>query len=265
MFRRQRSENAIPLIVEEEYNNGYTKSIRYINWSPTEVNSLSSFPNRPPYLTMEKIEKMTNKFQLMDLERNYDDFLERNQQLLLLYDIIDDYLEIRDAITIKLCRMRRFEKMKKYKNCQIKDKETKMVDYHNSYYQSLLPIELKLTRSQIREGYVAYPNEPKEFKCGCTTIKYFVPCCKRASAEKSCMETTGNKKRVPDLKLTAYCTEHTFLKQEEESLQLDLVKIKKELSAIKRQSNSLDFEDYKNSISKTPKKRRVSRFPWKNV
>ena len=252
MFRRQRSENSIPLIIKEEYNNGYTKSIRYINWSPSEINSLRSFPNRPPYLTMEKIEKMTNKFQLMDLERNYDEFLERNQQLLLLYDIIDDYLEIRDAITIKLCRMRRFEKLKKYKT---KDKETKMVDYHNRYYQSLLPIELKLTRSQIREGYVAYPNEPKEFKCGCTTIKYFVP--------KT--ETNYNKKQVPDIKLYSYCICHDFLKKEEVNLQLDLEKIKKELSAIKRQSNSLDFEDYKNSISKNPKKRRVSRFPWKNM
>ena len=252
MFRRQRSENSIPLIIKEEYNNGYTKSIRYINWSPSEINSLRSFPNRPPYLTMEKIEKMTNKFQLMDLERNYDEFLERNQQLLLLYDTIDDYLEIRDAITIKLCRMRRFEKIKKYKT---KDKETKMIDYHNRYYQSLLPIELKLTRSQIREGYVAYPNEPKEFKCGCTAIKYFVP--------KT--ETKCNKKTLPDIKLYSYCICHDFLKKEEVNLQLDLEKIKKELSAIKRQSNSLDFEDYKNSISKNPKKRRVSRFPWKNV
>ena len=258
MFRRQRSENSIPLIIKEEYNNGYTKSIRYINWSPSEINSLRSFPNRPPYLTMEKIEKMTNKFQLMDLERNYDEFLERNQQLLLLYDIIDDYLEIRDAITIKLCRIRRFEKLKKYKT---KDKETKMVDYHNRYYQSLLPIELKLTRSQIRDGYVAYPNEPKEFKCGCTAIKYFVPK-KRVSSET---ETPGYKKTIPDIKLFAYCKGHGFLKQEEETLEQDLVKIKKELSAIKRQSNSLDFEDYKNSISKNPKTRRVSRFPWKNV
>jgi hypothetical protein len=260
MFRRQRSENSIPLIVEEEYNNGYTKKIRYSIWSPSELTSPRSFPNRPPCLTMEKIEKMNNKFQLMDLERNYDDFLEKNQQLLLLYDIIDDYLEIRDAITIKLCRIRRFEKLKKYKNSlakdsETKDKEIKIVEYSNSYYQSLLPIELKLKRSQIREGYVAYPNEPKEFKCGCTTIKYFVP--------KT--ETMCNKKTLPDIKLYSYCLCHDFLKKEEVNLQLDLEKITKELSAIKRQSNSLDFEDYKNSISKNPKKRRVSRFPWKNV
>jgi hypothetical protein len=85
---------------------------------------------------------------------------------------------------------------------------------------------------------------------------------KRVSTET---ETPGYKKTIPDIKLFAYCKGHGFLKQEEETLEQDLVKIKKELSAIKRQSNSLDFEDYKNSISKNPKTRRVSRFPWKNV
>jgi hypothetical protein len=141
--------------------------------------------------------------------------------------------------------------------------EGEVCEYNHSF-QSILPDDLKLTEKQKQSGYTPCPNEPKEFKCGCLTIKYYCQCyCKRVSA--ICKNPNCNEKTMPIIKLQYHCLNHCQLKRKEEYLEQELTKIKKELSDIKRQSNSLDFEDYKNSISKNPKRRRVSRFPWKNI
>jgi hypothetical protein len=64
-------------------------------------------PNSPPFIELHRIDKMTNKYYIEQLEQKYDKFLEKYCQLLLLYNIIDDYLEIRDALSIKLCDIER--------------------------------------------------------------------------------------------------------------------------------------------------------------
>ena len=60
----------------------------------------SNLPNAPPKLSIHIIQKMKNISILKDLENKYDDFLDKNMQLLLLYNVTEDYLELRDALTI---------------------------------------------------------------------------------------------------------------------------------------------------------------------
>ena len=72
------------------------------------------FTNPPPIIETNKISKITDKHFLLDLESKYDLFIEKNQQLLLLHDVIEDILEIRDAILLQIGRLNRIEK----KMCQ---------------------------------------------------------------------------------------------------------------------------------------------------
>lgn len=69
------------------------------------------FPNSPRILEIEKIDKITDKYFLIDLESKYDKFIVKNQHLLMLYDLIEDLLEIRDAILIRVGRLKRQELM----------------------------------------------------------------------------------------------------------------------------------------------------------
>ena len=69
------------------------------------------FPNSPRIYEIEKIHKITDKYFLIDLESKYDKFIQNNQQVLMLYDLIDDMLDIRDAILIRVGRLQRQERM----------------------------------------------------------------------------------------------------------------------------------------------------------
>lgn len=71
------------------------------------------FKTPPPIISFEKIEKITDKYFLIDMEAKYDKFIEKNLQLLLLYDFIEDLLEIRDAIILRIGRLNRQERMNK--------------------------------------------------------------------------------------------------------------------------------------------------------
>ena len=72
-------------------------------------------PNSPPHISLDKIKKMTNKYQLLELEKNYDEFLDKYIQLMLLYDNIDEYLETRDLITMRISQLERIERMEQRK------------------------------------------------------------------------------------------------------------------------------------------------------
>ena len=69
------------------------------------------FPNSPRILEIEKIHNITDKYFLIDLESKYDKFIVKNQHLLMLYDLIEDLLDIRDAILIRVGRLKRQELM----------------------------------------------------------------------------------------------------------------------------------------------------------
>ena len=82
----------------------------------SSMNSPSSLPNRPPPLSINMIEKMTNIPYLKQLEKKYDDFLDKNLQILMLYNVIEDYLEIRDALIVRISNLRRENNMSYYYN-----------------------------------------------------------------------------------------------------------------------------------------------------
>ena len=72
------------------------------------------FKNVPQVVDASKLDKITDKSFLMELEYQYDTFLETNLQLLELHNIIDELFNIRDAILIKLNRIKREEQIRKF-------------------------------------------------------------------------------------------------------------------------------------------------------
>jgi hypothetical protein len=76
------------------------------------VISPQNLPNSPPHISLEKIATINNKELLKKLEKKYDKFIEKNTHILNLHGIsVENYLEIRDALTIKILQMERIEKM----------------------------------------------------------------------------------------------------------------------------------------------------------
>jgi len=238
---------------------------------PSSTKILDDLPHSPPKVGLDTIEKMTDINMLSLLESRYDEFLEKNSQIMLLLyldNIIDEYIEIRNALTIRVSRLSREKQLNKHfaslrENFENMDVRKLHYCEYDHTHQSLLPEELQLTQQQILNGYIPCPNEPKEFKCGCLSIKYYSQCyCKTDS--DICDNLKCSEKYYPLIKLYSYCEFHKKLTQRLERLESETEKTRKELSAIKRQNNSLDYEDYKNSLSKN-KKRRISRLPWKNI
>jgi transcription elongation factor len=72
------------------------------------------FKNVPRIINPSKIDIITDIGYLSQLENKYDIFLEKNMQLLDLYNVIDDLLDIRDAITIQICRLKRKRRLSEY-------------------------------------------------------------------------------------------------------------------------------------------------------
>jgi hypothetical protein len=82
--------------------------IKVISSKDTE----SSLPNSPDILSLDKIGTMTNITQLKCLEKQYDDFIDKYSRILQLYDVIDKYLDIRDALTIRINKVLRERRLK---------------------------------------------------------------------------------------------------------------------------------------------------------
>ena len=82
----------------------------------SSMDSPSELPNRPPVLSVNSIQKMINIGKLKALEQLYDDFLDKNMQVLLLWNVVEDYLEIRDALTIRISKLKRENNLHFYAN-----------------------------------------------------------------------------------------------------------------------------------------------------
>ena len=67
------------------------------------------------YIDPIKIRTIRNKGYLMELEKQYDEFLDKNQQILMLLETIYDYLDVRDAIRLQVQRLEIEEKKEIYK------------------------------------------------------------------------------------------------------------------------------------------------------
>jgi hypothetical protein len=83
--------------------------------SPRLTRSPFSIPDSPEYLSVERINKMTNLYHLKKLEYQYDDFLEKRCQILLLLNVIDEVFEIRDALIMRVNALIRQEQHRQMK------------------------------------------------------------------------------------------------------------------------------------------------------
>lgn len=224
----QKPKNLNPLILDEYYDEGKIKTIRYRILSPKDINSLNNLPPSPPFISMACIDNINDRIKLKYLESKYDEFLEKNCHILLLHDIVEEYLDIRDALTIKVARLERQERIKL-------QREAEQIRIESNVTRSV-PKDLQLTNKQIKQGYIPYPNEPKEYKCGCLSIKYYSKCiCLKSS--HICKNSSCNERLNPILKLHNYCLAHKKLKNKKELLENELNKINKELFDIKLPSN----------------------------
>ena len=68
------------------------------------------FKNPPPSVNLQSIGCITDKYWLIKTEAKYQAFIVENQQLLMLHDIIEDLLDIRDAMLLQIGRLNRLEK-----------------------------------------------------------------------------------------------------------------------------------------------------------
>jgi hypothetical protein len=209
----------------------------------------------PPKIDINKIYLISDINYLSQLEIIYDNFLNKNHHLLALYELIDDMLDIRDALTIQVSKLKR----KAEKNILLKENINANTNVNNNEniddtnynynYNKYLPIELCLTQEQLKQGYTIMSNEPKEYKCGCETIRY----------------TTNNKGKNSNnkiLKKALFCNYHNNLKRKEKILTTELKIIRKEIVNIKRDTNSIDF-DIQSCKMIQNKNICKSKYPWK--
>lgn len=75
--------------------------------SPILTRSPFSIPDSPQYVSVERINKMNSIYHLKKLEHEYDEFLEKKCQILLLLNVIDEVFEIRDTLIIRVNALRR--------------------------------------------------------------------------------------------------------------------------------------------------------------
>ena len=81
-----------------------------------QTNLKKLFQNPPPIIDSKKIDKTTDKYFLQNLELKYDRFIEKNQHLLMLYDLIDDLLDVRNAVILQIGRLKRQERFNEMYN-----------------------------------------------------------------------------------------------------------------------------------------------------
>ena len=115
-------EKCIRRIIELETHivsidpNAKFKPFVELETSSLQINLKKLFHNPPPVIDFKKIEKTTDKYFLHNLESKYDNFIEKNQHLLMLYDLIEDVLDIRDAIILQIGRLKRRERFNEMYN-----------------------------------------------------------------------------------------------------------------------------------------------------
>jgi hypothetical protein len=218
--------------------------------------------NSPPFICLDNITKNTNVIYLKHLEKKYDDFLDKNHHILLLHDIIEEYLDIRDAITNRISKIIRQTDLKKYYETDKNRKDEPItiipeVCHYNHSYQQILHPDLRITNAQIKKGYWPLNFEPKEFTCGCTSIKYGVDCDCDCDCEqynnfsKTCPNELCNSNLCPIIRKHAFCPYHYRLYLKQVNLERQLKMVKKTLSEAKKSKN-LNLNGY-------------SKYPWKNL
>jgi hypothetical protein len=109
MFANSRQPKLKPIIIEEEYYKGKIMAIRYQFVIPEELTTYKKIYKCPKHISIENINNIS---QLTIIEKQYETFIEKNIQSLLLNDTIHDYLDIRDAIIFKISKLKRDKKIR---------------------------------------------------------------------------------------------------------------------------------------------------------
>ena len=115
-------EKCVKRIIELETHivsidpNSKIKPFIELETSSLQTNLKKLFQNPPPIIDSKRIEKTTDKYFLQNLESRFDLFIEKNQHLLMLYNLIEDLLDIRDAIILQIGRLKRKERFNEMYN-----------------------------------------------------------------------------------------------------------------------------------------------------
>jgi hypothetical protein len=71
-----------------------------------------SLPDSPTYLSKDMIQQMTNIKILKEKEKQYDEFIDKKWQILLLLNQVEEILEIRDLILLRIIVLERKQRNK---------------------------------------------------------------------------------------------------------------------------------------------------------
>jgi hypothetical protein len=102
------------------------------------------------YLQMihKNIMKMTNRWTLMKIEKQIEEYIKQNEQILFQNGTIEDVLDIRDAIITRISRLRREELLKSYTEEpeEGKSKKRESERYQIQQYYCLIEKKIQLER-----------------------------------------------------------------------------------------------------------------------
>ena len=79
-------------------------------YQPNISHSNYKLINIPPIINIYNIHNINNTHYLTDIELKYQHFIETNQQILLLSNTIEHYLDIRDQILFQIYHLRIYKK-----------------------------------------------------------------------------------------------------------------------------------------------------------
>jgi hypothetical protein len=102
----------------------------------------------------KNIMKMTNRWTLMKLENQIEEYINQNEQILFQNGTIEDVLDIRDAIITRISQLRREELLKSYTEEREKREEGKSEEstskksktYQIQQYYCLIEKKIQLER-----------------------------------------------------------------------------------------------------------------------
>lgn len=172
--------------------------------------SLVHFKNVPPIINPSNIHIITDTNYLLDLENKYDNFLEKNVDLLDLYNIIDELIDIRNTITLQISRIRRKKQM------------------YNYYYNNENNDE---NNNLTKSNYTLTKNSVKEYKCGCKNITY-----QNIQYQK---QKNLKSNQIPIIQKQKHCNKHLNMLKTKCILEEELTKINTELANITNKENEV--------------------------
>jgi len=178
---------------------------------------IKQFKNVPVIINSSKINIITDINYLLQLEHKYDLFLETNMQRLDLYNVIDELLDIRNEITMQICRLKRKAKLNEYYKLSEREKKKEL---ETTQTNSLI-----LSQEQQEMGYIPFPT--KEYKCGCKTRQY-----QRVTKQST-------KRQITVIQKQQYCFKHLHYFKTKQILETELTKINIELTNITRMENEI--------------------------